>query len=122
MDARVFRRVQRYGWDAGSDAYDRSWVPQLERLTQRCVARAQLRAGERVLDLATGTGVGALAAAAAVGDTGSVTGIDVSERMVALAAARARAAARATCISSAPTWRPPAAPTAATTRSCARSG
>ncbi len=91
MDARVFRRVQRYGWDVGSDAYDRSWVPQLERLTQRCVERAQLHAGERVLDLATGTGVGALAAAAAVGGTGSVTGIDVSERMVALAAARARA-------------------------------
>lgn len=90
MDARVFRRVQRYGWDVGSDAYDRSWVPQLERLTQRCVERAQLRAGERVLDLATGTGVGAFAAAAAVGPSGSVTGIDVSERMVALAAARAR--------------------------------
>jgi len=91
VDARVFRRVQRYGWDVGSDAYDRAWVPQLERLTQRCVERAQLQAGERVLDLATGTGVGALAAAAMIGDTGSVTGIDVSEKMVALAAARGQA-------------------------------
>jgi len=92
VDARVFRRVQRYGWDAGSDAYDRAWVPQLERLTRRCVERAQLHAGERVLDLATGTGVGALAAAAAVGGTGSVMGMDVSEKMVALAAARAAGA------------------------------
>ena len=91
MDARVFRRVQRYGWDAGSDAYDRSWVPQIERLTQRCVERAQLGAGERALDLATGTGVGAFAAAAAVGPSGSVTGIDVSARMVSLATARAQA-------------------------------
>jgi SAM-dependent methyltransferase len=89
VDAREFRRVQRYGWDVGSDAYDRSWVPQLAWLTRRCVERAQPRAGERVLDLATGTGVGALAAAVAVGPSGSVTGIDVSERMVALAAARA---------------------------------
>jgi SAM-dependent methyltransferase len=91
VDERVFRRVQRYGWDAATDAYDRGWVPQLEWLTQRCVERAQLRAGERVLDLATGPGVGAFAAAAAVGPSGSVTGIDVSERMVALATARAQA-------------------------------
>jgi SAM-dependent methyltransferase len=89
MDPRVFRRVQRYGWDAATNAYDRGWVPQLERLTESCVARAQLRAGERALDLATGTGVGAFAAARAVGATGSVTGIDVSEKMVALAALRA---------------------------------
>jgi SAM-dependent methyltransferase len=92
VDARVFRRVQRYGWDAGSEAYDRSWVPQLERLTRRCVDRAGLHPGEHVLDVATGTGIGALAAAVAVGATGTVTGIDVSARMVALAASRARAA------------------------------
>jgi SAM-dependent methyltransferase len=89
MDARVFRRVQRYGWDAATDAYDRGWVPLLERLTESCVARAALAPGERVLDLATGTGVGAFAAAHAVGAAGAVTGLDVSENMVALAAARA---------------------------------
>ena len=38
-----------------------------------------------MLDLATGTGVGAFAAARAVGAAGSVTGMDVSEKMVALA-------------------------------------
>ena len=89
MDARVFRRVQRYGWDAATNAYDRGWVPQLERLTESCVARANLRAGERVLDLATGTGVGAFAAARAVGAAGSVTGIDVAEKMIAFARRRA---------------------------------
>ena len=89
MDPRVFRRVQRYGWDAATDAYDRGWVPLLERLTETCVERAALRPGERVLDLATGTGVGAFAAARAVGAAGSVTGIDVSEKMVALASVRA---------------------------------
>ena len=91
MDARVFRRVQRYGWDAATEAYDRGWVPQIERLTQQCVARARLNEGERVLDVATGTGVGAFAAAEAVGPGGSVTGIDVSARMVARAAERAQA-------------------------------
>ena len=90
MDPRVFRRVQRYGWDAATSAYDRGWVPVLERLTESCVARAELAPGERALDLATGTGVGAFAAARAVGPAGAVTGIDVAEKMVALAASRAK--------------------------------
>ena len=89
MDARVFRRVQRYGWDAATHAYDRGWVPVLERLTTSCVERAALRPGERVLDLATGTGMGAFAAARAVGAAGAVTGIDVSEKMVTLASVHA---------------------------------
>ena len=65
MDPRVFRRVQRYGWDAATDAYERGWVPLIEGLTESCVARAALQPGERVLDLATGTGVGAFAASLA---------------------------------------------------------
>lgn len=69
----------------------RNETAQLERLTRHCVERAALRPGERVLDLATGTGVGAFAAADVVGRSGGVTGIDISERMVALAEARARA-------------------------------
>ena len=85
MDARVFRRVQRYGWDAAVVAYDRAWVPLLEWLTESCVERAAPRAGERFLDLATGTGIGAFAAARAVGPSGAVTGMDVSEKMVTLA-------------------------------------
>src|SRR6185436_2558548 len=89
MDARVFRRVQRYGWDAAIAAYDRGWVPVLERLTESCVARAALRPGDRVLDLATGTGVGAFAAGLAVGAGGRITGIDVSEKMVTFASLRA---------------------------------
>jgi SAM-dependent methyltransferase len=86
MDLRVFRRVQRYGWDAATQAYQQGWVPLLEQLTRACVERASLRPGERVLDLATGPGVAAFAAAEAVGPGGAVTGIDISENMVRLAA------------------------------------
>src|SRR5688500_3325911 len=89
VNARVFRRVQRYGWDAATAAYDRGWVPLLERLTRSCVNRAALHRGERVLDVATGTGVGAFLAADAVGPQGSVTGVDISEKMIALARERA---------------------------------
>ncbi|HEX2140887.1 MAG TPA: ubiquinone/menaquinone biosynthesis methyltransferase, partial [Candidatus Limnocylindria bacterium] len=47
---------------------------------------AKLRPGMRVLDVATGTGKLALAAAAAVGPRGSVTGLDASRAMLRRAA------------------------------------
>lgn len=53
------------------------------------VAAAALRPGERVLDLGAGSGHDALRAAALVGPTGSVEGIDLTPAMVE----RARAAA-----------------------------
>jgi SAM-dependent methyltransferase len=89
MDTRVFRRVQRYGWDAATGAYERGWVPLIEGLTESCVARAGLQPGEKVLDVATGPGLGAFVAAPAVRPGGAVTGIDISEKMVALASLHA---------------------------------
>jgi SAM-dependent methyltransferase len=89
MDARVFRRVQRYGWDAATGAYERGWVPLIEGLTESCVTRAALQPGEKVLDVATGPGLGAFLAALAVRPGGTVTGIDISEKMVALASLHA---------------------------------
>ena len=46
--------------------------------------------GERVLDLGTGPGEPALTVAEKVGPTGRVTGVDLSENMIALAAQSAR--------------------------------
>jgi SAM-dependent methyltransferase len=91
MDARLFRRIQRYGWDAATDAYDRDWVPLLEGLTRDCVRRAEITPGQTVLDLATGTGVGALCAAEAAGPTGMVIGQDISDQMITRATQRADA-------------------------------
>ncbi len=88
MDSRVFRRIQRYGWDAAAGAYAAGWVPLLERLTLACVARAGLRKSERVLDLATGPGVAAFAAGHAVGAAGAVTAIDISQQMIVEAESR----------------------------------
>jgi SAM-dependent methyltransferase len=90
MDARLFRRIQRYGWEAATDAYDRGWVPLLEQLTRDCVVGAALQRGDRVLDVATGTGVGARHAAALVGPTGAVVGIDIAEQMLVRAREQAR--------------------------------
>lgn len=48
---------------------------------------AEVKPGERVLDVATGTGIVARLAAARVGAEGKVTGTDVNEGMLAVAAA-----------------------------------
>jgi len=82
VDARVQRRVQRYGWDKAADYYERFWAKQLEPAQRRLLQLAALEPGERVLDVACGTGLVTLPAAEAVGPRGSVLGTDISEEMV----------------------------------------
>ena len=82
MDAKLHRRVQRYGWDLAVEMYDRHWVPVLRECSERSLALAALSPGERVLDVATGTGVAAFLAAEAVGASGSVVATDLSSSMI----------------------------------------
>lgn len=92
MDPRLQRRVQRYGWDKAAPLYERYWARQLEPAQARLLARAALRPGERILDVAAGTGLVTFPAATAVGPAGLVVGTDLSDSMVA--SLRAGAAAR----------------------------
>jgi len=93
MEARVQRRVQRYGWDLAAHDYERLWQAQLGPAQADMLARVGLRAGERVVDVACGTGLVSFAAAAAVGATGRVLGVDISGAMVDAAQRRADALA-----------------------------
>jgi ubiquinone/menaquinone biosynthesis C-methylase UbiE len=90
MDARLQRRVQRYGWDKAVGHYERFWARQLEPSQALLLEMADLRAGERVLDVACGTGLVTLPAASAVGPEGHVTGTDISEQMVLTLAEEAK--------------------------------
>lgn len=90
MDERLQRRVQRYGWDLAAADYEPLWGAQLAGVQATLMAQAALRPGERVIDIACGTGLVSFAAARAVGPTGSVVGVDLSGEMVAAAALRAR--------------------------------
>jgi ubiquinone/menaquinone biosynthesis C-methylase UbiE len=82
MDAKFQRRVQRYGWDRAVGAYEQGWQAQLAPAHDLMLDMAAPQPGERVLDVACGTGLVSLRIAAAVGEYGFVVGTDISERMV----------------------------------------
>jgi len=66
--------------------YERYFVPAIgEPVARDLLDRAALRAGERVLDVACGTGIVARLAAEQVGETGTVAGLDVNPGMLAVA-------------------------------------
>jgi SAM-dependent methyltransferase len=73
--------------DWGAGRYEPT-AAELEPAAEHVVALAGVRAGERVLDIATGTGNAALIAARA---GGRVSGVDVAPRLIEVARARAGA-------------------------------
>ena len=77
-------------FDAMAPAYDA--LRFVRRSAERLVELAAVAPGARVLDVATGTGFVALAAAAQAGAGGSVTGIDLSPAMLERARRKAAAA------------------------------
>ena len=82
MDAQLQLRVQRYGWDKAAGEYERYWSSALEPAQNRLLQMSSLRRGERVLDVACGTGLVSLRAASTVGEKGSVLAVDLSDEMV----------------------------------------
>ena len=78
-------------WDRMANVYqqeiDKRFVPIVEHL----LARADLQPGQAVIDLGSGTGAVAFAAAERVGPTGRVTAVDISPEMLSKARAGARA-------------------------------
>jgi len=89
MDAKLQRRVQRYGWDKAVTDYEAGWRVQLEPAQTLMLDMAALQPGEQVLDVACGTGLVSFLAVDAVGETGAVVGTDISGEMVETAQRRA---------------------------------
>jgi cyclopropane fatty-acyl-phospholipid synthase-like methyltransferase len=96
MDPRLQQRVQRYGWDLAASSYESLWQKQIAIAHVNLVEAIRLAAGERVLDVACGTGLVSFVAAEAVGADGRVLGIDLSGEMVESAARRRRSETRPT--------------------------
>jgi ubiquinone/menaquinone biosynthesis C-methylase UbiE len=83
MEPSLQRRIQRYGWDKAVRYYERYWGQQLEPAQRRLLEIATVQPGEWVLDVACGTGLVTVRAAASVGPEGVVVGTDISAQMVA---------------------------------------
>ena len=76
------------GQEVSVDAYDR-YIGRWSRLVvPSLLAAAEVGSGDRVLDVATGTGEAAIAAISLVGDAGVVVGADISAAMLGAACAR----------------------------------
>ncbi|MGH7865655.1 MAG: class I SAM-dependent methyltransferase [Candidatus Binataceae bacterium] len=92
FDPARFKKEERQRWEEGAAGWRQMW-PLLERAAQpvsdRLIALAQLKDGDRVLDVATGGGEPALSAARVVGARGKVIGIDHSSAMLEFARERA---------------------------------
>ena len=79
---RALEKYRRHA--AGYDASAR----RTQGIRERCIAALDLRPGERVLDVACGTGLSFPLLAAGVGRTGEVVGVELSPEMLAQARAR----------------------------------
>ena len=93
----VYKASVRHEWTLAAPGWER-WFDTTEAdeagraITAVLLKEASIEAGDRVLDVGSGYGEPGLSAAAIVGDTGSVTCLDISGDMLAFAERRARAA------------------------------
>jgi ubiquinone/menaquinone biosynthesis C-methylase UbiE len=88
-DAEAFKDNERRAWNQCAQTYDRWLTDPFTAFAKKVVTLAGLRPGQRVLDVATGTGLAALMAATLVGPEGRVLGVDLSDSMTELAWKRA---------------------------------
>ena len=88
MSEVTFRKLS----GSAAENYERHFLPAIGIPVAGSLLRAaDLQPGERVLDVGCGTGLIARRAAEAVGDDGSVTGVDLSPEMIEFASSLPRA-------------------------------
>ncbi len=80
-----FKAFEAGGWSAQAGSYDRLMGRVTDRVAGALLDAASVEAGDRVLDVATGTGA---VAAAAVARGAQVIGVDISEEMLEVARER----------------------------------
>jgi ubiquinone/menaquinone biosynthesis C-methylase UbiE len=92
MDATAAKAKEHKSWSAASPAwkkYDPELLAWVAPVTDRMLERLRLAQGQRILDLASGTGEPSLAIAERVGPLGSVLGSDFVEAMLVVAREKA---------------------------------
>lgn len=92
FDPTAYKAGQRRDWSEAAAGWRKWWQPleaALAPVGHRLVELAEVRAGHRVVDIATGIGEPALTAARVVGPAGRVVGTDISPGMLEVARERA---------------------------------
>ena len=82
MEPALQRRVQRYGWDKASGYYETYWQKQLYPAQQKLLQLAGIKPGDKIIDIACGTGLVSFPAAGQTGEKGYVMANDISDKMV----------------------------------------
>jgi ubiquinone/menaquinone biosynthesis C-methylase UbiE len=83
-------------YNAAADTYDDPANSFWERFGRRTIERLDLEPGTRVLDVCCGSGASALPAAQAVGPSGRVIGVDLADKLLGRARAKASPRSRRT--------------------------
>ena len=85
------RSQQRQSWDNVARGWQKWWKTfekDAQKVNERLVELAEIKQGDRVIDIATGIGEPAITAAKKVGVEGYVLGTDISPQMLAIARER----------------------------------
>ena len=93
FDPEEFKMNQKNSWDSVAAGWQKWWKTiedGAQTVSNKMVELAQIRAGQRVLDIATGIGEPAITAGKIVGQEGHVTATDISPEMLAIGQERAR--------------------------------
>lgn len=91
FDPEAYTAESRRSWSEAAPCYDRICLELFPPMTRSFIAFVEPRPGQRLLDVACGSGAATLEAAGAVGPGGEVLGVDLSPGMLELARGRARA-------------------------------
>lgn len=93
FDPEEFKINQKNSWDSVAAGWQKWWKTienGAQTVSNKLVELAEIRAGQRVLDIATGIGEPAITAGKIVGQEGHVTATDISPEMLAIGQERAK--------------------------------
>ncbi len=88
-----FKMSQRQSWDSVAGGWQKWWKTienGAQKVSDKLVELAEIREGQRILDIASGIGEPAITAGKIVGQKGHVTATDLSSEMLAIGEERAR--------------------------------
>jgi ubiquinone/menaquinone biosynthesis C-methylase UbiE len=93
LDSNQDRIRQQKSWDSVAAGWQKWWKTfekGAQKVSNKLVEIAEIKPGQKVLDIATGIGEPAITAARVVGDKGHVTATDISPEMLAIGKERAQ--------------------------------